>query len=1115
MNVRAGDRRGESSEMARRVAGFNWGATLAGPASGWPAAFRTAVDLCLASELPTVVLWGRELVQIYNDAFAALAGAKHPGALGAPARDWWPETWAQLEPLVTQVFDQGRAARADNLRLPIERAGFLEETFHTVAYTPIRLDDGGIGGVFGVFIETTGEVVAARRTRLLRDLAATTAETATVADVCRAASEVLGTSEDLRAALLYLADAPPARDTLTLAAASSLAVGGTVAPPALAAGDLSSWDVREVLRSGRAMIVDDVRARFGGVAVGPWGHPVERAVLLPLARPGQTALAGILIVLVTPQRPLDERFLDFLSLVSGHIVTAIENAQVLEEERARAESLTRHDRAKTAFFSNVSHEFRTPLTLMLGPLEDALASPSRALSGPTLETTYRNTLRLLKLVNALLDFTRVEGGRNEATFEPADLSALTVELAGMFRSAAERAGLRLVVDCASLPEPVYVDRDMWDKIVLNLLSNALKHTFEGELRVTLQPAGDEVQLTVEDTGIGIAPEELSRIFDRFHRVERARARTHEGSGIGLALVRDLARLHGGSIRAESEVGRGTRFIVSLPFGHDHLPQGRVARSGGVATGWTEARAYVAEAGSWLSTEPVHTSTPLSVGPRRRVVVADDNADLREYVSRLLVEACDIESVADGAAALAAIRRAPADLVIADVMMPSLDGLLLLRAIREDAHLRDTPVILLSARAGEETRLEGLQAGADDYLVKPFSARELVVRVSSQLALADERRRVASERERDRFRDLLSRVPAIVNVLRGPDLVFEFVHPIMAGMFAGREVLGRPLRDVVTGDNVAAIIEELQSVYFTGRPLSGSERLMRIDRAGTGAFEETYWNYLYQPVRSASGEVEGVMTFNLEVTEQVLARRRLEEQATELDRARRTSDEASRAKGEFLRTIEHRLREPLAPVRTALQVIGLTGGDTDETRLIGRQIGILTRLLDELLEVSHRGAATDPAPSEPPATHAIDEAERVEAHARQQRPEAASTGTRVLVVDDNEDGAETLRHLLEHLGYTVAVAHDGTGALHTVSSFAPDVAILDIGLPVMDGYELARHIREELGHRTPKLIALTGYGQRTDRERSRSAGFDHHLVKPLDFDALLRVLRSDAVLNGPA
>ncbi|MFZ5893509.1 MAG: ATP-binding protein [Myxococcota bacterium] len=409
------------------------------------------------------------------------------------------------------------------------------------------------------------------------------------------------------------------------------------------------------------------------------------------------------------------------------------------------------DAAKTAFFSNVSHEFRTPLTLILGPLEAAMKVPNGALGGAELATVHRNAARLLRLVNSLLDFSRLEAGRVDATFAPTDLAALTSGLAGAFQSLLEDAGLRLVVDCPKLPAPIYVDPSQWEKIVLNLISNAFKFTFAGEITVRLEWHGDHVELHVQDTGTGIPESELPHIFERFHRVEGARGRSYEGSGIGLSLVHELVRLHGGSIRVTSTIDQGSTFIVSLPVGSAHLPPDRVVASSGKSKSGEMVRGHILEAMQWTgrpdtggSSEPVNDQIQKKAPAvkKGRILVADDNADMREYITRLLSPDWEVTAVANGKAALAAAEASVPELILSDVMMPELDGVALLAALRANPSTRSTPVILLSARAGEEARVEGLETGADEYLVKPFSARELVTRVNTQVEMAKVRRQAA-------------------------------------------------------------------------------------------------------------------------------------------------------------------------------------------------------------------------------------------------------------------------------------------------------------------------------------------------------------------------------------
>jgi signal transduction histidine kinase len=423
--------------------------------------------------------------------------------------------------------------------------------------------------------------------------------------------------------------------------------------------------------------------------------------------------------------------------------------RALRETNAKLGEL---DVAKTAFFSNVSHEFRTPLTLMLGPLEDALGDlvdPLGANHRTRLELAHDNALRLLKLVNALLDFSRLEAGRMRATFAPVDLGRLTSGLAGMFQSATDRARIRLVIDCPPSSEPAFVDRDMWQKVVLNLLSNAFKFTLSGQIEVRTRDEGTRHVLEVSDTGVGIPESELPRVFERFHRVAGVVGRTHEGTGIGLSLVAELVGLHGGNVRVTSEVGRGTTFRVEIAKGHAHLPAEDVSLTPVSSEMGPDAEAHEAELRRWAPNAA--DGAPVAAPAESRddvarpyVLVVDDNAELRSYMARLLAPMYEVTTATDGRAALEILRARKPDIVISDVMMPVLDGFALVRELRADPETASLPVILLSARAGEEAAVEGLDAGSDDYLAKPFSARELLARVRTHLTLAKTRQAFADE-----------------------------------------------------------------------------------------------------------------------------------------------------------------------------------------------------------------------------------------------------------------------------------------------------------------------------------------------------------------------------------
>jgi PAS domain S-box-containing protein len=699
--------------------------------------------------------WGPELTFFCNDAYRRdTLGKKYPWALGKPASTVWSEVWDDAGPRIQHVLSTGEATWDESLQLFLERSGYLEETYHTFSYSPLHDDSGAIAGMLCVVTEDTQEVIGSRRMGVLRDLGDRSAtdlgEAGTIAQTC---SKLAASPEDLPFTLTYLVDEET--EVAHLAGSTGFTDAHAAAPELLwpDAPD-APWPAGPT-RDGESVVVDDLGTRFADLPHGCWTEPPTTAVIVPLAASNKARAYGFLVTGVNRYRPLDEDYRDFLELVAGQLASAITDARAFDFERRRAETLARLDQAKTDFFTNISHEFRTPLTLLLGPAEDALADADQPLAGrqrDRMDVILRNGQRLLKLVNTLLDFSRLESGRVEAHYEPMDLAAYTRELAAMFDAAAERLGLTLTVDCPPLPEQAYVDRDLWAKIVLNLLSNALKFTFTGGITVRLRADGDAAELAVSDTGTGIPATELPHLFERFHRVHGAASRTHEGSGIGLALVAELAELHGGRASVASEVDVGSTFTVRIPLGSAHLPAESVAvRTADVTdAALRDARGFLDEvlhlADTARPTAGAFPATRRSDAPR--VLVVDDNPDIRDYVVALLADDYVVDTAVDGVDGLAKARDLVPDLILTDVMMPRMDGFELLAALQEDQLTLGVPVVMLSARAGEEGMLEGLDAGADDYLVKPFTARELQARVRANLEL-DRARRVRRQLERSR------------------------------------------------------------------------------------------------------------------------------------------------------------------------------------------------------------------------------------------------------------------------------------------------------------------------------------------------------------------------------
>ncbi|MEY4581056.1 MAG: hypothetical protein RL701_5759 [Pseudomonadota bacterium] len=960
-------------EMGARMREFDWSKTALGPVSTWPQSLKTCVRIILTSRQPMFVWWGDELINLYNDAYKSIVGGKHPVALGQPAAVVWREIWDQVGPRAHSAIRLNEGTYDEALLLMMERNGYPEETYYTFSYSPVPNDAGGTGGIICANSEDTRAIVSARQLDLLRTLASDGGDARTAEEACRVASLALASNpKDVPFALLYLAD----HDKQALGLVSH--VGAAEAEPAFAPAHIlmsdppHAWPLQEVVQGQQLRVVP---APAGWqTPKGAWPIAPKLLALVPIVPSGESGHAGMLVVGLNPYRLFDDSYRGFIELVGSQLCASISNADAYEQERKRAEALSEIDRAKTAFFSNVSHEFRTPLTLMLGPLQDALASDSRQLSGQNLETAHRNALRLLRLVNALLDFSRIEAGRAVASYEPTDLGALTIDLASSFRSAVERMNLVFEVAVAKLPEPIFVDRDMWEHIVLNLLSNALKFTFDGQIAVRLVLLDDAVELTVSDTGVGIAEHELGHVFKRFHRVQGARSRTHEGTGIGLALVSELVRLHGGSIRVDSKLGAGTSFHVRVPRGSLHLPQDRIAAPRELSSTAVGALPYVQEAERWLAA-PAQTgqyaaqpaaaaaasasfksalSTAVDNGfvmspesarneLRGRVLVADDNADMRDYVVRLLRDRFDVYAVSDGLEALRSVRELSPDLVLTDVMMPNLDGFELLKVLKAEPLTRNIPVIMLSARAGEESRIEGLEAGADDYLVKPFSARELVARVATQVQLAT--LRSVAEHERIRLYEVFRQAPVAVAVLVGKDLRFEVANPAWCEMVGRSNIAGGALREVFPELREHPVLSALEQAVVNVAPFRASE--MNIPVVRQGMPREAFFNFIAQPM-STSGDRQGVVVVATEVTEQVTARRKVEA-------LRVTAEQASRAKDEFLSTLSHELRTPLNAIVGWSSLLRQGGLPPDRAaralETVERNAQMQARLIEDMLDLS--------------------------------------------------------------------------------------------------------------------------------------------------------------------
>ena len=1115
-------------ELGRLMREKDWSRTSLGDPASWPQSLKVALRIILTSQQPFWIGWGKDLTYFYNDPYKAIIGGKHPRALGRPTREVWSEIWDIISPMLSKVM-AGEGTYVESQLLIMERHGYREETYYTFSYSPVPQKDSKAGGIICANTDDTRRVIGERQLALLKELASQTANVRSWEEACEKGADALLTNRrDLTFALIYVAD--PQTGRVALAQQRGLPKGHPAAHDPACAVAPGPWPIEKALGSRDLVILEELPDSVReGLPGGAWDEPPQKAALIPLPASGTGGRAGVLVVGLNPYRLLDEGYRNFLSLVGGHISAGVANGQAYEQERRRAEALAEIDRAKTQFFSNVSHEFRTPLTLMLGPVESILSGrdlPSDLRN--QLESVHRNSLRLLKLVNSLLDFSRIEAGRMEANFEPTNLFEFTGEVAGVFRSAVEKAGLAFVVRCAPLAGPVPVDRDMWEKILLNLLSNALKFTHEGGIEVELRPAGEWVELAVSDTGVGIPPEELPKMFDRFHRIQDARGRTHEGTGIGLALVQELVKLHGGTIRVESVLNAGSRFTVSIPKRRDQ-PDSRRARNGvrRLPRGTQFADALTSEASRWQTeggeaTDFPAIPPPLEGGAKPRVLWADDNADMRDYVSRILGEQFEVQAVGDGMEALEAAQAQPPDLVLSDVMMPKLDGYGLLKALRLNPALSAVPVILLSARAGEEERIEGVGSGADDYITKPFTRRELLARISSHLKMARMRREAEEELKRARD-DALAANRAKDEFLA--TLSHELRTPLNPVLLISSEASADPTLSEEVKADFKAIAD---NVSLQARLI---DDLLDFNRIVRGKFTiERRRLDLHDIIREATAAVR----------EEIKARRHDLAFSFAADRYVVVGDPVR-----LRQVLWNVIKNAVKFTRTggSIRIVTSTVGDRVEVAVCDTGIGIrpsdLTRIFEPFVQGGARGGedrspygglglglaiarmlveqhgGTIRAASEGPGHGAAiiirlplatadESAEFPPGEWRGAFRPPSAVARRILFVEDHEPTRVSLARLLARRGYAVESADSLRSALEAADGKSFDVLVSDLGLPDGDGCMLLRELRG----RQPSIlgVAISGYGMDADLARSSEAGFSSHLTKPISIDALDRALK---------
>jgi len=860
-------------EMGQRIREFDWTNTPLGHPSHWPQSLKTCIRIMLTSRQPIWIGWGKDLIKFYNDPYKDIVRGKHPWALGSPASVVWKEIWNSIEPMLKQVMENNEGTYVESQLLIMERNGYPEETYYTFSYTPIPGDHGGTAGMFCANTDDTDKIISERQLKTLSELGKSLFDSSSFNEVIRKTIDTLHEQNPQDFPVTLFRKIEKQKATLLYSSPLGKAENKVLKVVDLNAESEISRTINNAVQTRKVQTIDHVTENYGKLPSGAWPIPPKQVIVIPIAQVAMKEPYGVLVVGLNPYRLLDEKYTAFINLVSDQLATSLTQIHVLEEERERAAALAELDKAKTIFFTNISHEFRTPLTLMLGSLEQMLNSTSEDNADrATIETTHRNAMRLLRLVNNLLDFSRIEAGRIRAQYQPTNISQFTNDLASNFRAVAEAAGLQFKVNTSRIESPIYVDKEMWEKIILNLLSNAFKYTLKGSISLSLFVQSGKLLLEITDTGVGIPENEIPKMFERFHRVQNVTGRSFEGTGIGLSLVKELVELHGGEISVRSKLDEGTTFTISLPIGKDHLPAEHILEGEKDFT-MALSDAFIEEAHALLA-QPNEELSVAANNKNPTVLVVDDNVDMRSYIKGLLEKQFNVVTASNGEDALKKLGSFTPDLVISDIMMPVMDGIQLLKSVKENPRTASLPMILVSARAGEESKIEGFEIGADDYLIKPFSAKELIARIKAQIMLARKRKRIDAQ-----LHDLFVQAPTAIQILKGPQFIYELANDRsleILGM-TKEQVIGRRVIDVLPDAKEQGVLDVLTQVYSSGKRFTALEIPLQLVKNGKRT--ESFLNIIYQPLKDDTGATTGIMVTGDDVTRQVLARKSIEESET--------------------------------------------------------------------------------------------------------------------------------------------------------------------------------------------------------------------------------------------
>jgi signal transduction histidine kinase/DNA-binding NarL/FixJ family response regulator len=726
---------------------------------------------------------------------------------GRPGRETWAVIWDYLRPLLDQALAGEAVFRENDLILfKSYGSGTMQEGYHHWRFVPIRDKAGVVIGLYNQSVDTTQQVLAERRLTTVRNLSEQMLVVRSLKEYYDSIIEVLEENpRDAPFALCYsvhlknagqtsgdvdirlerslgvpendphatattTVNIPPKVKSIfgpgttglsspTLSAISALSSGsGSNRAHIYAEGN--SWPIQRALATRQCVIVQDCRELTKNYPIREWDELPISAIVIPICSDSSTDIPeSVMILGLNVRRPFDEDYDSWVHVIRSHLASSHTSVKALEAEKFRIEEEVRMERAKTAWLRGAANDIRGPLALVAGPLDDVLSSELTPKQKHALTTAKRNTSRLLRLVDALTDLSRLEAGSVQGRFVPTDLAAFVTELSELFRPAIEKMGVSLEFDIEKSTKLVWLDPTLFEMLVSNLLGNAMKHTEEGSITVQIRYSDSSADLSVVDTGVGIPKEELKNITAAFHRTSTAVHPGFQATGLGLSIVREIVHLHDGVLHVSSATmaefqEQGSTFTAKIPLRERHGASSadeaapRFGKYGAALAGeamrWHRGQGTSTGASSDTGNES-NVGSKMSDGmlfePEDTLLIVDSNSDLRDYVKGIFSPYCRvIEAVNGEEGRRMAIEHSP-NLILCDILLPKLTGMDLLAAIRENPKTAITPVVMLSAVAGDEARLDALFLGAEDYLTKPFKPKELLARVHLHMQVGKKRKQL--------------------------------------------------------------------------------------------------------------------------------------------------------------------------------------------------------------------------------------------------------------------------------------------------------------------------------------------------------------------------------------